>query len=87
MKPNIPFFLLLTVVTLITSCRKDRFIQTGEGPSVIEIRTIDHFQKLDLSMAADVEVIVDSNPRIKNICPTKHYRFDGNQSQTKYTNY
>ena len=65
MKPNIPFFLLLSVVTLITSCRKDRFIQTGEGPSVIEIRTIDHFQKLDLSMAANVEVIVDSNPRIE----------------------
>ena len=55
MKQNIVFPLLLLTITLFTSCRKDRFIQTGEGPSVFETRTIDHFQKLDLSLAADVE--------------------------------
>jgi hypothetical protein len=65
MKQNIVFPLLLLTITLFTSCRKDRFIQTGEGPSVFETRTIDHFQKLDLSLAADVEIIVDSNPRIE----------------------
>lgn len=60
MKPTIALALLMTAISFFTSCRKDRFIQSGKGSSVSEQRTITNFQKLDLCIAADVEIIYDS---------------------------
>lgn len=65
MRQTIAIALLMTTISLFTSCRKDGFIQSGRGPSVSEHRTISNFQKLELCMEADVEIIYDSTPHME----------------------
>jgi hypothetical protein len=65
MKQTIAIALLISSITFFSSCQKGGLIQSGKGPSVTEYRTNTNFQKLDLRINADVEVIYDSISHIE----------------------